>query len=182
MWNVYGLGLRSTPEGLVFQYVDWIEESEYPVNVDKQMFGMDFGSVDPTAVVQGCVIGKDLYLRKLMYEPTDNQDYIAEKLESLGIKSSMVFGDSAAAGTISYLRKRGFKIFPVVKPAGSITYGIQLLKNYRLHIVRCPEWEREQLSYKHRVVNGIKQENDYVGADHLWDAARYLAMSNLVRI
>jgi len=179
MWNVYGLGLRSAPEGLVFQHINWITESEYP-DADKQFFGMDFGAVDPTTLVQGCVVGKNLYLKKLIYEPTDNPDLIGELITKAGARSEIIFADSAQAGNISYLRRKGFKMYAVNKPAGSINYGISLMKKYSIHIVDCPEWRREQTGYKHRVINGIKQENDYIGADHLWDAARYLAMSNLV--
>jgi phage terminase large subunit len=179
MWNVYGLGLRSAPEGLVFQYVNWITEDKYP-DVDKQYYGMDFGSVDPTTLVQGCVIGNNLYLKKLVYEPTDNPDRIGELITIAGAKDKIIFGDSAQSGNISYLRRKGFKMYGVNKPPGSVEFGISLLKKYKLHIVDSPEWKKEQTSYKHRVINGVKQKNDFVGSDHLWDAARYLAMSNLV--
>ena len=178
MWNVYGLGLRSAPEGLVFQHVQWISDSDYPT-IDKQFYAMDFGSVDPTTLVQGCAIGRDLYLKKLFYEPTDNPDRIAELIDNVGCKKELIWGDSASAGNISYLRRKGYKMYGVNKPAGSVDYGIGLLKNYKLHIVDCPEWKKEQTSYKHRVINGIKQGNDYIGLDHLWDAARYLVMANL---
>jgi len=178
MWNVYGLGLRSAPEGLVYQYVNWIKESDYP-DVEKQYYAMDFGSVDPTALVQGCLVGEDLYLKKLIYEPIDNPDRIADLLDENGLGKSLVWGDSASAGNISYLRRKGFKIHGISKPPGSVEFGIGLLKKYKLHIVECPEWKKEQTSYKHRLINGIKQQNDFVGLDHLWDAARYLAMAHL---
>lgn len=179
MWNVYGLGLRSAPEGLVFQHVNWIEESKYP-KIDKQYYAMDFGSVDPTVLVQGCVVGKDLYLKKLFYEPCDSPDRIADLIVNAGKKKEVIWGDSASAGHISYLRRKGFNIYGVNKPAGSVAYGVSLLKNYRLNIVDCPEWRKEQVSYKHRVINGIKQEQTFIGTDHAWDAARYLVMANLV--
>lgn len=179
MWSVYGLGLRSAPEGLVFQHVNWIDESAYP-NVEKQYYAMDFGSVDPTVMVQGCVIGKDLYLKKLFYEPCDSPDRIADLITNAGKKKEIIWGDSASAGHISYLRRKGFNVYGVNKPAGSVAYGVSLLKNYRLNIVDCPEWRKEQTSYKHRVINGIKQEQTFIGTDHAWDAARYLVMSNLV--
>lgn len=179
MWNVYGLGLRSTPEGLVYQYVTWISEADYP-KIDKQFYAMDFGSVDPTTLVQGCVIGNDLYLKKLIYEPTDNPDRIAELIDAAGVsKKATMFGDSASAGNIAYLRRKGYKMFPISKPPGSVEFGISLLKRYNLHIVDSPEWKMEQTSYKHRVINGIRQQHDFIGSDHLWDAARYLVMGNI---
>jgi len=51
MWNVYGLGLRSAPEGLIFQHVTWIDK--FPENIEKIYHGCDFGyTQDPTALVK----------------------------------------------------------------------------------------------------------------------------------
>jgi phage terminase large subunit len=67
----------------------------------------------------------------------------------------------------------------VNKFAGSITYGISLLKKFKIHIVDCPEWRKEQANYKFREINGIKLDEPIDDFNHLWDAARYAALSNL---
>lgn len=180
MWNVYGLGLRSSPEGVVFQHVNWISEDELP-DLERWYYGMDFGFTnDPSTLVKGGVQGNNLYLQKLFYEPTDSGDLVAELIDKLRLKSAVIWADSANSGMISYLRRKFYKVFAVEKPPGSINYGISLLKNYKIHIVDCPEWRREQSGYKYRVVNGISLDEPIDGYNHLWDAARYLAMANLV--
>jgi phage terminase large subunit len=182
MWNVYGLGLRSAPEGLIFQHVNWLTADEYPKDVEQHYYGMDFGSVDPTVLVEGCVVGKDIYLRKKFHEPVDNPDRVGELIDQAECKSKLIWADSSeASGTIAYLRRKGYKMYAVSKPPGSINFGISLLKNFRINIVDCPEWRREQQMYKWRVVNGIKLDEPVDANNHLWDAARYLAMANLVQ-
>ena len=44
LWNVYGLGLRSAPEGLIFQHVTWL--NEFPKNIEKIYFGSDIGKTN----------------------------------------------------------------------------------------------------------------------------------------
>jgi phage terminase large subunit len=88
---------------------------------------------------------------------------IANMIDAHGKRNEIIWGDSASAGHISYLRRKGFKVYGVNKPAGSVAYGVSLLKKLSPNIVDCPEWRKEQTSYKHRVINGIKQEQDFIG-------------------
>jgi PBSX family phage terminase large subunit len=178
MWNVYGLGLRSAPEGLVFQHVNFVEEMPAFENF---YYGLDFGSVDPTVLVRGAKKDKDVYLEKVFYEPTDNPDRIIELLEANKItKSTTIWADSAAAGNISYMRRKGWRVMATSKPSGSVNFGIGLLKNFRINLVDCTEWRKEQTGYKYRVVNGIKLNEPLDMNNHLWDSARYIAMSNFI--
>ena len=178
MWNVYGLGLRSAPEGLVFQHVNYINEFPKFENV---YHGLDFGSVDPTVLVRGAKKDKQIYLEKVFYEPTDNPDRIIELLEEAKIsKAQTIWADSASEGNISYLRRKGWAVHGASKPAGSIKFGISLLKNFKINLVDCREWRKEQTSYKYRVVNGIKLAEPLDANNHLWDASRYLAMANFI--
>lgn len=177
MWNVYGLGLRSAPEGLVFQHVTYVDK--FPP-IEQVYYGMDFGYTNnATTLVKGGVIGKDLFLEKLVYEPTDSPDKVADLLDGLGLKRQLVWADSANSGFISTLQRKGFNVRPVSKPPDSIKFGVGLMKNYRINLVDCPEWRREQLGYKWRMVNG-KSLNEPIDAfNDLWDASRYLVMVNL---
>jgi phage terminase large subunit len=178
MWNVYGLGLRSAPEGLVFQHVNFVEEMPAFENF---YYGLDFGSVDPTVLVRGAKKDKDVYFEKVFYEPTDNPDRIIELLEANKIsKSTTIWADSAAAGNISYMRRKGWRVMATSKPSGSVNFGIGLLKNFRINLVDCTEWRKEQTGYKYRVVNGIKLNEPLDMNNHLWDSARYIAMSNFI--
>jgi PBSX family phage terminase large subunit len=175
-WNVYGLGKRSVPEGLVFPNVEWIDS--FPENVDKLMFGMDFGFTNsPTALVKGAAVGKDLYLEKLIYTPTENADFLGQLLEKTLGKDNHCWADSAEGGTggmIGDLRKMGFLVFGAKKWPGSIQYGIDLIKRFRLHIVRDDDFISEQENYRYRMINGIKLNVPVDDHNHLWDAVRYM--------
>lgn len=178
MWNVYGLGLRSAPEGLVFQHVTYVDKMP-PLN--QFYYGLDFGSVDPTVLVRGGKKDKEAYYEKVFHEPTDNPDRIIELMVEHGIsKLTPVWADSAAAGNIAYMRRKGWTVLPIAKPAGSVNFGIGLMKNYKIHLVDSPEFRKEQTGYKYRTVNGIKLSDPLDANNHCWDAARYLTMANFI--
>jgi len=177
MWNVYGLGLRSAPEGLIFQHVTWIDK--FPENIEKIYHGCDFGyTQDPTALVKLGVDGENLYLQKLFYKPTPSSNELIPVIRQM-VPEANVWCDSSDPGMISDLRRAGLKVFAVNKFAGSINYGISLLKKYKIHLVDCPEWRKEQASYRWREIRGIKLDEPIDESNHLWDASRYAAISNL---
>ena len=177
MWAVYGLGLRSSPEGLIFQHVTWIQE--FPKDIERIYFGSDIGKTNsPSTVVKVGVSGDCLYLEKKAYAPTPSpNEYIP--LVRNAINGSVCWSDCAEPGYISDCRRAGLKVLGVRKYPGSIDHGISLMKKYRIHIVDCPEFRKEQSNYKYRTINGIKLDQPIDDFNHLWDAARYAVMSNL---
>jgi phage terminase large subunit len=181
MWLVYGEGLRTAPEGLVFKKVVWVKE--FPSKgIEKIFYGCDIGfSVDPTAFVKVGVDGRDMYIQKLYYEPTPSPAEYVPMIAEFLPKGSTCFADGAGDGMelIGAARMARHKVLAVEKFPGSINYGISVLKNYKIHLVDCPEWRKEQGNYKYREVNGIRIEDPVDQFNHLWDASRYAAMSNL---
>jgi len=178
LWNVYGLGLRSAPEGLIFQHVTWT--TDFPTNIEKIYYGSDIGKTNsPSTVVKVGVNGDKLYLQKLAYEPTPSPNEYIPLVRACTTNGSIVWADSAEPGYISDARRAGLKVLGVKKFPGSIEYGISLLKKFKIHIVDCPEFRKEQSNYKYRMINGIKLDQPIDEFNHLWDAARYAVMSNL---
>ena len=177
-WNVYGLGLRSAPEGLIFQHVTWL--NEWPGGIEKIFYGSDIGKTNsPSTVVKLGVNGDKLYLEKLAYSPTPSPNEYIPLVRSSTPSGSVVWADSAEPGFIGDARRAGLKVLGVRKFQGSVEYGISLLKKYKIHIVDSPEFRKEQSNYKYRSVNGIKLDLPIDDFNHLWDAARYAAISNL---
>lgn len=177
MWNVYGLGLRSAPEGLIFQYVNWIEC--WPDGIEKVYYGNDYGwENNPTTIVKVGVSGRDMYLEKVAYAPTPSVNQYFPMLDALP-KDYQLVADPGGGGSgmISEARRKGYRIISANKFPGSIMYGLSVMKKYRIHIVDCPEWRREQANYKRRVVNGIKMDEPVDAFNDLWDAARYVALT-----
>jgi phage terminase large subunit len=181
MWNVYGLGLPSSPEGLIFQHVTWIKE--WPDSVEKIYYGNDFGwENNPTAIVKVGQSGRNLYLQKMFYEPTASTNQYLPMLEALpkGFNGGLVADPGGGgAGMISEARRKGFRVLSANKFAGSILYGIGVMKKFKIHIVDCPEWRKEQANYKRRIVNGVKLDEPVDAFNDLWDAARYVALTFL---
>ena len=181
MWNVYGLGLRSAPEGLVFQHVRWI--SEFPEAVDTVIYGMDFGYVnDPTVVVKFAYDKKNIWVECLYYAPTESPDAVMRAVEECGLpKSNEVYADNSEPGIISMMRQRGYRVFQGAKFPGSVAFGISLLKSRILNIVENKNCRREQENYKWRKTNGITHDTPVDAFNHFWDAARYCALAKLKR-
>jgi PBSX family phage terminase large subunit len=176
MWKVYGLGERAAPEGLIFQNVTWIDS--FPENIEIINYGLDFGYTNsPTAL---CKVGRDgmnLYLEKIIYQPIDNSELLGQMMKAT-IGDCSTWADSADPGMISDLRNRhALRVLAVKKFPGSIEYGINLLKRFKLHIVRDADFQREQANYRWRMVNGIKLNEPIDDFNHLWDAARYAVIS-----
>lgn len=187
-WNVYGLGLRSAPEGIVFQYVTWIDQ--FPTEgIDRVLYGLDFGYTNsPSAFARVGVDMKQrrLYLEKKFYAPVDN-DFDLSKLIEHSLKTDIpedvsppvIWADSADPGMIAKLQRRGIKVYGVKKFPGSIKYGIDTLKGFSIFIVDCPEFRTEQENYKYKQINGIRLNEPIDDFNHLWDAVRYPVMTEI---
>lgn len=182
-WNVYGLGLRSAPEGIIFQHVTWIDK--FPDGIERVFYGSDLGYTNsPSTIVKVGVEGKNLYLEKLFHTPTPSpNEYIPAVRAHVPATSTLVVDSADALGFIMACRraKPAIKVVPVNKFNGSIKFGIGLMKDYKIHIVDCPEWRSEQAGYRYKEVHGIKLDEPFDDNNHLWDAARYAVLTNLMR-
>lgn len=173
-WNVYGLGLRSAPEGLVFQHVTWI--TEFPKNLDREFFGLDFGFTnDPSCLVRIGIKGTNVYAKKELYVPTPSSKMLID-LVGPTISDHRTWADSAEPGMIAKMRAAGLKVFGVKKFPGSIKYGIDTLKSMTLHLVEDPDVRKEQENYKYREIQGIRLNEPVDKFNHFWDALRYGVM------
>ena len=184
-WKVYGLGLRASPKGLIFGNVTWIDR--FPENIDRIAYGQDFGFTNsPTAIVRGGWDGgKNLYYELLFYAPVqkDKSDDLAEINRQL-IGEHHIWCDSADGkdssghqkGMITELRIKGINAVPTKKWPGSIVYGIDFMKGFKIHIVQNPDARREAENYHWKEINGIMLNEPIDDFNHFWDAARYLTV------
>jgi phage terminase large subunit len=159
-------------EGLIFD--NW-EISEF-VDSKTHLFGLDFGVLDPDALVKVSIFSKYkvIYVKELFYKSNNSTDELAKELGRLVKKRDLIIADSASPRTIKDLRARGFNIRPTKKFQGSVLYGIRLLKDYRIFVDPAS-------------TNLIKELNSYAWLDrkgeipvdennHLIDALRYAVM------
>ena len=177
-WNVYGLGLRSVPEGLIFQHVNWIDK--FPEECERVIYGMDFGYTnDPSVIVKIGIVGDNLFIEKKFYKSTPSpNDLIKPALEIMGAEFH-AWGDSADPGMIALMRKAGLRVYAVKKFPGSIMYGITVMKKFKIHLVDDPDMRKEQENYKYKEINGIKLNEPIDKYNHIWDASRYPVMMEI---
>jgi len=176
MWEVYGLGLRSARVGLIFPQVTWIDK--FPENVDHVCYGMDFGyTIDPSAISKVGVDGNNLFLEKKLYQPTADFSVLRTYYDAVVGKEGRTWADSADPGMISDFRRAGYNVFGVKKFTGITNYGIDMMKRYNIHIVRSPEWRKEQENYCWMEINGILINKPIDKFDHLWQASIYALVS-----
>ena len=180
-WNVFGLGIRSAPEGLVFQHVTWI--NKFPTNIERIYYGGDIGyTSSPSTIVKVGVDGRNIYLQCLFCEPTPTEnEFVPAVREHVGFSNTQVLESADGTGYGAACRRARLKVVPVTKFDGSIKYGISLLKKYKIHIVDHPEWRKEQGQYVYKTVHGIQTGEPIDEFNHLWDAARYAVITYLAR-
>ena len=83
----------------------WDKELE---NVEPY-YGIDWGYVDPTVIVEVREYKGKYYVRNLFYEPKYTTNQIVEKLRELGVDSNhMIYCDSAEQDRITQLGQEGF--------------------------------------------------------------------------
>ena len=177
MWKVYGLGERSARLGLIYPDVEWIDR--FPDNIERVFFGMDFGYTnDPTAIVRIGVNGYNLYLSCEYYAPTPTFEILKPIYKAIVKDEQHCWADSADPAMIGDFRRGGMLVFGVNKKLG-IKYGIDLMKRYKIHIVRSEPARKEQENYTWMEINGILINEPIDKYNHFWDAARYGCMSEL---
>lgn len=178
LWDVYGLGKRAAHEGLVFPAVTWIDS--FPEDIEKVFYGLDFGYTnDPTALVKIGVNGRNLYMQSMLYKPYNNGLELAEAMEPLLPRKANCWCDSADPAMIGDLRKFGFLTIGAKKFDGCINYRNDLMRRYKIHLIKDANFRKEQENYVYKSVNGILLNTPIDGYDHLWSAAGYACQHEL---
>ena len=177
-WKIYGKGEFAPNDKAIFQF-DLCDS----IDADFVGFGIDFGfSSDPTAL---CAVYKNsdtIFLEELIYEKGLVTNDIVAKLNSLDIqKSEEIWGDSAEPRLIEELYRSGFNIKPVVKGKDSIKFGIGVMQNYKIKILKTSQnLINEMYAYQYATdKHGYTTDTPEGGLDHLIDAARYCCMMKL---
>lgn len=180
-WQVYGLGNRAAPEGLIFQNVTWVKE--FPSNIERIYWGMDFGyTMSPSVLTKIGVIGNDIYAEIKFYQPTESPNDLLPLLTQHITNEDNVWadpsGESGGRGMISECRRAGLRVYAANTFPGSIKYGIGVLKKYNIHIVDHPAARKEQGNYRYKVIHGISVDEPIDDFNHFWDSLRISAISN----
>lgn len=178
-WQVYGLGEYVGNEKAIFEFnsVEWVPDTATFV-----CFGLDFGySADPTALCSVWKQDNEIYLVEHCYEKGMTTSDIDRMLSTVVDGRQEIWADSAEPRLIDELYKLGYNIRPVIKGKDSITFGIQVMNNYKINIPKsCQNLTNEFYSYEWDTDRFGKQLDKPVDFNnHLIDAARYACMMRL---
>jgi phage terminase large subunit len=179
-WKIYGLGEYTLNDKAIYQFqvVDTFD-AEFVA------FGLDWGyGGDELALVAVFKEGDNLYLEELIYEKGMVMKDISDRLEKLGIdKSHEIFCDSSEPRSIEELYRCGFNAKPVKKGPDSIRFGISVIQNYKLNVLKTStNLINEMYGYQYATdKHGYTTDTPEGGLDHLMDAMRYVGMMKLTQ-
>ena len=177
-WAIYGKGEFAANDKAIYTF-DIVDDFEG----EFVAFGLDWGySQDPTAVVAVYKNGNNLYLEEVLYEKGLVMKDIADTLSKKEIdKSYEIWCDSSEPRSVEELYRSGFNAKAVKKGPDSIKFGISVLQNYKIHILKTSQnLINEMYAYQYATdKHGYTTDNPEGGLDHLLDAARYVAMMKL---
>ena len=180
LWKIYGLGEYALNDKAIYQF-----EVVDDFDAEFVAFGLDWGyGGDELALVAVFKEGDNLYLEELIYEKGMVMKDIADRLNKLDInKSYEIFCDSSEPRSIEELYRYGFNAKPVKKGPDSIRFGISVLQNYKLHILKTStNLINEMYGYQYATdKHGYTTDTPEGGLDHLLDAARYVGMMKLTQ-
>jgi phage terminase large subunit len=177
-YRIYTLGLwGGALEGLI--YDKWDVVDKFPEE-EVVYYGLDFGySNDESGVVKVCFKGDDLFVEEVLYQKgLTNQD-LADEFRKLGITNNeLIIADSAEPKSIQELYREGFTIRGAIKGTDSIRNGIDILKRYKIHVVRgSNNLIRELKNYRWAMDRDGKSLNVPIDKlNHLLDPLRYVAL------
>ena len=171
-WRIFGQGEWGRLEHII--YTNWSIVPYLPEG--EKIFGLDFGFVNPTALVQLNVDGYEVGVQQKIYQSgLTNQDLI-RKLHSVMSKDEKnqcpIYADSAEPQRIEELNREGFWVIPADK---SVKDGIDYVKRCRLRITDDSDNViKEVRGYSYRMDrNGRVLEEPVKFNDHALDGVRY---------
>jgi PBSX family phage terminase large subunit len=180
MWQVYGLGMRASPEGLIFK--QWYEYKELPDTDLYKMFAIDWGGTDPNVLIEinADRKTKSIYIKEHVYQAELlNQDFI-DIVKKVNPENNEVICDSARSDKIYEFTCAGINAFGSKKGKNSIVDGIDTIKEYRIYIecnstnvkkeFNSYKWAKEKISGK--ALNKPEDANNHT-IDSLRYAMRY---------
>ena len=164
-------GWIERPDGVIFD--NW-ELGKFNDSLP-YAFGLDFGFVDPDAMIKVAIDEKRqlIYLKQVLYEMRQNTDKLKRSIGRVASKKDLIIAESAEARLIEDLKQAGFNIKAVSK--NKIVEDIKLIWNYKLIV------DEDSIDL-------IKELNNYAWSDkkaevpidaynHLLDAMRYIVQT-----
>ncbi len=177
-WQVYGLGLTGSLEGVCIP--DW-QEINLPTEARLLCYGMDWGySNDPTSLIAMYKYNDAYIFDELIYQKGLLNSDISDLLKTNGVED-IIYADSAEPKSIAELNSYGHNVLPVSKGRDSIVYGLNLINQNKVYVTsRSKNLINELRNYIWMTdKQGNKLNRPIDAYNHAIDAMRYAITSQL---
>jgi phage terminase large subunit len=184
-WTIYGLGKRAASSELI--YTNWDIVDSMPNTYDKIAYGIDFGEVSPSVLVECRFKGLEVWIEELIYEGGLTNAQFMQRADALiKERNPEIYADSAQPTCIKefidYRRSNlpngehggMFCVYPCEKGPKSVKDGIDIVQRCKLHFLRGDvNGIKEVRVYRWRKFKDILLDEPVKYKDHLMDAMRY---------
>lgn len=179
LWRIYGLGERGVSLTTIF--FNWEQSDLTWENCEgEELFGMDFGYMDPTVLLRVKYHEKLTFAEELLYKTELTSDGIIRALNELREKgkikyTSKIIADSSRPELIEAIARAGYNIHRAKKGEESVLRGINFIKLQNLKISKdSVNFIKEMRGYKWKVNKDEKVLDEPVDINnHAIDALRY---------
>ncbi len=173
-YRIYALGEWGILQNLI--YSNWDTVDKLPENYDQKIYGLDFGYIHPTALIEVRIKENEVWARELIYQSHLTNSDLIENMKGKVDKRTPIYADSAEPQRIEEIYQAGFNIYPSEK---NVKFGIDKVKQYKIHVLSDSiNLIKEFRSYKWREdKDGKLLEEPVKFNDHSVDAIRYALAS-----
>lgn len=179
-WQIFGLGEYGVLKHKVYDNYEIISEEEWDRAYASDYFkGLDFGHVNPMALVQCKSFEDTVYVRELYYKSYKDIDDLILYLDNHNTSfSEPIYSDPASPDKISQVANVGYN---VMKANKKVKEGLDRVRRFKLKICRSSaNLIKEINNYKYQEdKDGKVIEEPVKFNDHLMDAKRYAIFTHL---
>lgn len=175
LWLIYSEGQIVPPREVVYQKPQTYEDE--PQGIRQTYYGLDFGFArDVCAVVEVKVRDKELFVREVLYEAGLTNEDLTFVLKDKGLtRMENIVADSSEPKSIAELNRNGLNVRGVKKGAGSVLFGIQKLRQFKINVHKdSHNLITEFTNYRYKKDRQGRITNQTEGDDHALDALRYV--------
>jgi phage terminase large subunit len=173
-YRIYALGEWGVLQNLI--YSNWDVVDRMPENPDEIIYGLDFGYVNPTALLEIRIKENEIWVREIIYQSHLTNAELIDLLKEKIDRGVSIYADSAEPQRIEEIYQAGFNVYSSEK---DVSFGINRVKQYKMHILEdSVNLIKEIRSYKWKEdKEGRILEEPVKFNDHAMDAMRYALAS-----
>lgn len=173
LWKVYARGLTGKVHGLIYPQYRLCDEIPEFV---KTCYGLDFGYNHKTALIEVGQWENRLFWHELIYQNELTVADLIYQMKELGIKSNIIYADSARPDAIEDLKRARFNVKQADK---DVKNGIDFVKRHQLYITKNSAGILKEIQhYKWKEKDGAFLDEPVKFRDDAMDAARYGSYSH----